>query len=161
MDLRIRPAKRADVPLILGLIQALAEYEHLSHECVASEALLGESLFGERPAAEVLIAEFDGEPAGFALWFTSYSTFLARPGLYLEDLFVHPRFRGRGIAGRLMRHLARIAVERGYGRFEWSVLDWNELALGFYRTLGAVPMDGWTVQRVSGEALLALAADDT
>ncbi len=158
MSLHIRPATRADVPLILDLIRALAEYEKLSHECVASEETLAATLFGERPAAEVLIAEYEGKPAGFTLFFTNYSTFLARPGLYLEDIFVYPELRGRGIGLRLMRHLARLAVARGYGRFEWSVLDWNEPSIAFYRSLGAVPMDEWTVQRLSGQALEALAA---
>ena len=158
MSLHIRPATRADVPLILDLIRALAEYEKLSHECVASEETLAATLFGERPAAEVLIAEYEGKPAGFTLFFTNYSTFLARPGLYLEDIFVYPELRGRGIGLRLMRHLARLAVARGYGRFEWSVLDWNEPSIAFYRSLGAVPMDEWTVQRISGQALEALAA---
>ena len=106
----------------------------------------------------MVLAECDGEPAGFALFFVSFSTFLGKPGLYLEDLFVWPRFRGRGVGKRLMLHLARLAVERGHGRFEWSVLDWNAPAIGFYRRLGATPMEGWTVQRVSGEALRALAA---
>ncbi len=159
MPALIRSATRADVPLILDLIRGLAEYEKLAHECVATEAQLTTTLFGEVPAAEVLIAEVDGEAAGFALFFRSYSTFLAKPGLYLEDLFVYPHFRGRGIGQRLMRHLARLAVARGYGRFEWSVLDWNAPAIAFYRTLGAVPMDEWTVQRVSGAALERLAAE--
>ncbi len=159
MPIAIRTAVRADVPLILDLIRGLADYEKLAHECVATETSLADTLFGERRAAEVVIAEADGEPAGFALFFTTYSTFLARPGLYLEDLFVYPRLRGRGIGRGLMRHLARLAVERGYGRFEWSVLDWNAPAIAFYRSLGAVPMDEWTVQRVSGEALQRLAAE--
>ena len=158
MAVRIRSATRADVARILDLIRALAEYEKLSHECVATEEALAATLFGERPAAEVVMAECDGETAGFALFFPTYSTFLARPGLYLEDLFVHPHLRGHGVGLALMRHLARLAVERGYGRFEWSVLDWNRPAIDFYRSLGARPMDGWTVQRVDGEALRALAA---
>lgn len=157
MTLRLRPAARDDVPLILDLIRALADYEKLAHECVASADALAATLFGEHPAAGVVIAECDGEAAGFALFFTSYSTFLARPGLYLEDLFVYPHRRGRGVGLALMRHLARLAVERGYGRFEWSVLDWNAPAIAFYRRLGAVPMDGWTVQRLTGDALRALA----
>lgn len=159
MDISIRPAKRSDVAVILELIRALAEYEKLSHACVATPAQLSDTLFGEHPAAEVLIAEAGAEAAGFALFFRSYSTFLAKPGLYLEDVFVYPRFRGRGVGRRLMQHLARIAVERDLGRFEWSVLDWNAPAIAFYRSLGAVPMDGWTVQRVSGAALLRLAAE--
>ncbi len=154
----LRPATPADIPLILELIRGLAEYERLAGEAVATAADLEEALFGPRPAAEVVLAECDGEPAGFALFFVSFSTFLGKPGLYLEDLFVWPRFRGRGVGKRLMLHLARLAVERGHGRFEWSVLDWNAPAIGFYRRLGATPMEGWTVQRVSGEALRALAA---
>lgn len=157
MPIRIRPATRADVGLILRLIRGLADYEKLAHECIASEDTLASTLFGERPAAEVVIAECGGEAAGFALFFTSYSTFLARPGLYLEDLFVLPDMRDRGIGLKLMRHLAGIALQRGHGRFEWSVLDWNQPAIDFYRRLGAVPMDAWTVQRLAGDALAALA----
>lgn len=154
----LRPATRADIPQILVLIRGLAEYEKLAHEAVATPALLETHLFGERPAAEVVIAEVDGTPAGFALFFVSFSTFLGQPGLYLEDLFVLPDHRGLG--KRLMVHLARLAVSRGYGRFEWSVLDWNEPAIRFYRRLGAVGLDDWTVQRVTGDALRALARDD-
>ena len=128
---------------------------------VATPALLEQHLFGPRPAAEVVIAEADGTPAGFALFFHSFSTFLGQPGLYLEDLFVYPRYRGLGLGKRLMVHLARLAVERGCGRFEWSVLDWNTPAIDFYRRLGATGMDEWTVQRVSGEALRALADAST
>jgi GNAT superfamily N-acetyltransferase len=155
--LQLRPATRADVPQILAYIRELAEYERLSHEAVASEDGLAAQLFGERPPAEVVMAEVDGAPAGFALYFINFSTFLGLPGLYLEDLFVRPAYRGLGLGRALMVHLARLAVERGYGRFEWSVLDWNAPALGFYRTLGAVGQDEWTVQRLSGEALQALA----
>lgn len=154
----LRPATVADIPLILDLVRGLAEYEKLEHEAVATAAQIEQHLFGPRPAAEVVIAEVDGQPAGFALFFVSFSTFLGQPGLYLEDLFVRPEFRGAGVGKRLMVHLARLAVERGYGRFEWSVLDWNEPAIRFYRSLGAVGMDEWTAQRVSGEALRALAA---
>ena len=154
----LRPATPADVPTILQCIRALAEYERLLHECVATEALLHESLFGERPAAEVVLA-YDGDAvAGYALWFRSYSTFLARPGIYLEDLFVYPSFRGRGLGRRLLAHLAAVAVERGYGRVDWAVLDWNVDAMRFYRSIGAVPIDEWTVCRLSGEAIPALAA---
>ena len=159
LDPVIRSATRDDVPAILSLIRGLAEYEKLAHECEADEASLADTLFGDRPGAEVVIAEVEGEAAGFALFFHNYSTFLARPGLYLEDLFVQPRFRGLGLGKRLMAHLARLAVARGCGRFEWSVLDWNAPAIGFYRSLGAVGMDQWTVQRVSGDALRRLAAD--
>jgi len=153
----LRPATPADIPQILDFIAGLAEYEKLAHEAVATPALLEQHLFGPRPAAEVVIGEIDGRPAGFALFFTSFSTFLGQPGLYLEDLFVYPEHRGAGLGRRLMVHLAQLAVARGYGRFEWSVLDWNAPAIGFYRRLGAVGMDEWTVQRVSGDALRALA----
>lgn len=155
--LRIRPAAEADVPLVLRFIRELAEYERLLHEVVATEERLRETLFGARPAAEVVIAEWEGAPAGFALFFHNFSTFLGRPGVYLEDLFVEPEHRGRGIGKALLAHLARLAVERGCGRLEWWVLDWNEDAIRFYRSLGAVPMDGWTVYRVAGDALTALA----
>lgn len=152
----IRPATAADSATILSLIQALAEYEKLSHEVVATAETLRETLFGERPQAEAIIAEWEGQPAGFALFFHNYSTFLSRRGLYLEDLFVKPELRGRGIGKALFTRLARIAVERGCGRFEWSVLDWNEPAIGFYEALGAEPMSEWTVFRLSGEALRKL-----
>lgn len=154
----LRPARREDVPQILAFIRALAEYERLAHEVVADEAGLAAQLFGPRPAAEVVLAEVDGRPAGFALFFHNFSTFLGRPGLYLEDLFVLPEHRGLGLGQRLMAYLARLAVERGCGRFEWSVLDWNAPAIAFYRRLGAVGMEEWTVQRLSGEALQRLAA---
>ncbi len=154
----IRPAVPADAGLILAFIRELGEYERLSHEVVADEGGLAAQLFGERPRAEVLIAEVDGAAAGFALFFHNFSTFVGKPGLYLEDLFVRPAFRGHGLGKRLMVRLARIAVERDCGRFEWSVLDWNTPAIDFYRSLGATGMDEWTVQRVSGDALRALAA---
>jgi GNAT superfamily N-acetyltransferase len=156
-DLAIRFATPADVPTILHFIRGLARYEKLEHEVVADEPRLHATLFGDRRFAEVLLAELAGAPVGFALFFTSYSTFLAQPGLYLEDLFVDPAARGRGIGIALMSALARITVERGYGRFEWSVLDWNTPALEFYRSLGALPQDAWTVQRVVGAPLAALA----
>ena len=158
-SLHLRPARPADVPLVLELVGELAVYERLAHEAVATTADMHAALFGPRPAAEVVIAECDGEPAGFALFFVSFSTFVGKPGLYLEDLFVRPAFRGQGIGRRLMAHLAALALERGYGRFEWSVLDWNAPAIGFYRRLGAIGMEGWTVQRVGGEALQRLAQD--
>ena len=158
--LTIRPATVEDVALVAQLIRELAEYERLADAAVATEADLREQLFGERPAAEVLVAEADGEPAGFALFFHTFSTFLGKRGLYLEDLFVRPAFRGLGLGRHLMAALARIAVQRGCGRFEWSVLDWNEPAIGFYRALGASAMDEWTVQRLQGEALRALASRD-
>ena len=158
--LTIRPATVEDVALVAQLIRELAEYERIADAAVATEADLREQLFGERPAAEVLVAEADGEAAGFALFFHTFSTFLGKRGLYLEDLFVRPAFRGLGLGRHLMAALARIAVQRGCGRFEWSVLDWNEPAIGFYRALGASGMDEWTVQRLQGEALRALASRD-
>ncbi len=158
MSLAIRVATASDVPTILRFIRALAEYEKLAHEVVADEAKLTATLFGPRPGAEVLLAEDAGVARGFALFFTSYSTFLAKPGLYLEDLFVDPDARGRGIGKRLMVALAKLCVERDYGRFEWSVLDWNTPAIDFYRRLGAVPQDEWTVQRLTGDPLRTLAA---
>ncbi|HET9989955.1 MAG TPA: GNAT family N-acetyltransferase [Kofleriaceae bacterium] len=158
MDVTIRIARADDCATILGFIRDLAEYEKLAHEVVADEAQLRATLFGARPAAEVLIAELAGEPVGFALFFTSYSTFLGKPGLYLEDLFVRPAARSRGVGGALMAACAKLAVERDYGRFEWSVLDWNEPALKFYRALGAVPLAEWTVQRLTGAPLATLAA---
>ena len=156
----IRPATDDDVALIAQLIRELAQYERLADAAVATEAGLREQLFGERPAAEVLVAEADGEPAGFALFFHTFSTFLGKRGLYLEDLFVRPAFRGLGLGKHLMAALARIAVQRDCGRFEWSVLDWNEPSIAFYRRLGAVGMDEWTVQRLEGDALHALASHD-
>ena len=156
-DLRIEPATIADVPIVLRLIKALAEYERLAHEVVATESSVRETLFGSKPSAEAVIACAGDEPVGFAVWFHNYSTFVSRPGLYLEDLFVLPEWRGRGIGRALLRYLARIAVSRGCGRMEWSVLDWNEPAIGFYRSLGARPMGDWTVYRLTGEALARLA----
>ena len=154
----LRQATPADVSTVLRCIRALAEYERLGHECVATEGLLRESLFGDRPAAEVVLA-FHGETvAGYALWFRSFSTFLARPGIYLEDLFVFPEHRRSGLGRRLLTYLAQTAVERGYGRVEWAVLDWNVDAMTFYRSLGAVPVDGWTICRLTGDALPALAS---
>jgi GNAT superfamily N-acetyltransferase len=155
--LSIVPATEHDGPLILQMIKDLAEYERMSDQVMATEAGLRETLFGARPAAEVVIAYAGDAPAGFALFFQNYSTFVGRPGLYLEDLFVRPEYRGHGFGKQLLTHLAKIAVERGYGRFEWSVLDWNEPAIGFYKKLGAVPMDEWTIFRVTGDALKRLA----
>ena len=153
----IRLARADDCATILGFIRDLAAYEKLSHEVVADEAKLRATLFGAAPAAEVLLAEDETGPVGFALFFTSYSTFLAKPGLYLEDLFVRPAARGKGTGKALMIELAKICIARDYGRFEWSVLDWNEPALAFYRSLGALPQSEWTVQRVTGAALATLA----
>src|SRR5690606_30491659 len=138
--IHLRPARASDTAEILAFIRELGEYEKLAHEVVADEATLAVQLFGDRPAAAVSIAEVDGQPAGFALFFHNFSTFLGQRGLYLEDLFVRPRFRGLGLGKRLMVHLAKLAVDRGCGRFEWSVLDWNEPAIDFYRELGALPM---------------------
>ena len=155
----IRAATEADVPLVLSFIRELAEYERLSHEVVATEEVLRDSLFGERTGAEVVIAYQSATPAGFALFFHNFSTFLGRPGLYLEDLYVKPEMRGRGLGRALLVHLAGIAKERGCGRMEWSVLDWNEPALKLYKGIGAIPMDEWTVYRVTGDALDALASE--
>ena len=158
-ETRIRPATPADVTVIAQLIRALAAYERLAHEVVLDERELAGHLFGERAYAEVLLAEHaaSGEVVGFALFFHNFSTFLGKPGLYLEDLFIRPAYRGRGYGKALMVFLARIAVERGCGRFEWSVLDWNEPSIEFYRKLGAVPMDQWTTFRLTGQALRQLA----
>lgn len=160
-ELRIRKAEASDVATILELIQALAKFEKLEHECIATEEKLLATLFSAFPAAEVILAELkDGaqwKNAGFALFFSSYSTFLALPGLYLEDLFVRPGFRSQGIGRELLKYLARLTVERGYGRLEWSVLDWNTRARDFYASLGAQPMSEWTVHRLTGAALLDLA----
>jgi GNAT superfamily N-acetyltransferase len=155
--LRIVPATEADLPLILDLIQALAEYEKLAEAVTATQERLRETLFGSKPAAEVLLAHWEGECAGFAVFFGSYSTFLAQPGLYLEDLYVKPHLRGKGIGPALLKRLARIATERGCGRLEWGVLDWNRPAIEFYQKLGAAPLDEWTKYRLSGEALKSLA----
>ena len=159
-DLRIAPVTERDVPLLLRLIKALADYEKLSGEVVATEPLLREALFGARPRAEAALAYAGGDAVGFAVWFYNFSTFVGRPGLYLEDLFVLPEWRGRGIGRALIGHLARLAVERGCGRMEWAVLDWNEPAIRFYRSLGAQAMDGWTVYRLTGDALRKLAIHD-
>ena len=158
--LSIRPASIDDVPLIRALIAELAEYERLADAAVATDDDLRAQLFGAQPAAEVLIGEVDGQAAGFALFFHNFSTFLGKRGLYLEDLFVRPAHRGSGLGQHLMAALARIAVQRDCGRFEWSVLDWNAPAIGFYRRIGAVGMHEWTVQRLEGEALHALASHD-
>ncbi len=154
----LRPASVTDVPTILGFIKELAAYEKLEHQVVATEALLHEHLFGNRPAAEVVIAELDGRPVGFALYFQNVSTFLGCPGVFLEDLYVQPQARGRGIGKALLVHLARLAVARGAGRFDWNVLDWNEPAIAFYKRLGAQVLPDWRTCRVTGEALEALAA---
>jgi GNAT superfamily N-acetyltransferase len=152
-SIRIVPARPDDVPVILQMIRALAEYEQLSHEVVATEEDLREWLFGHRPAAEVVLAYAGEAPIGFALFFHNFSTFLGRPGLYLEDLFVVPPWRGHGVGRRLLGHVAGIAAQRHCGRMEWSVLDWNESAIGFYQRLGAQVMDEWRICRLTGDAL--------
>jgi GNAT superfamily N-acetyltransferase len=157
-QLRLEVATERHLPLILRFIKDLAEYEKLAHEVVATEEGLRISLFGPRPAAEAVIAYAGDEPVGFAIYFQTFSTFLGRPGIYLEDLFVTPAWRGHGFGRRLLAHVARVAVDRGYARMEWSVLNWNEHALGVYRKIGARPMTEWTVQRLTGAALRDLAA---
>jgi GNAT superfamily N-acetyltransferase len=153
----IRPATPADVPIILRFVRELAEYEREPDAVEATEAMLHEALFGERPAAEAVIAEAEGTPIGFALFFHNFSTWKGRSGLYLEDLYVTPAARGSGTGKALLRHLAGIALDRGCARFEWAVLDWNTPAIDFYRAMGAVAMEEWTVQRVDGDALARLA----
>lgn len=155
--IQIRPARVSDVPLILRLVRELAEFERAPDAVVATESMLQAALFGEHPAAEVLIAEIDGASVAFALFFQNFSTWTGRPGIYLEDLYVTPDARGAGVGTALLRHIAGIALDRGCGRFEWSVLDWNEPAIRFYRSMGAVGMDEWRVQRVTGDALATLA----
>ena len=154
----IRPATRADTGELMRLIGALAEYEKLSHMFVGTEAMLAESLFGPRPVCEALIAEIDGRSVGFALFFSSYSTFLCKPGIYLEDVFVEPSHRGLGIGKALLQRLAALVVERGGGRFEWGVLDWNEPSIRFYEALGAEMHTSWRRMRVTGDTLQQLAA---
>jgi GNAT superfamily N-acetyltransferase len=155
--LDITPATPADVPLILSLINELADYEKLRHEVIATEASVGQALFGPRPSAEAVIARMGAQPAGFALYFHNFSTFLGKQGLYLEDLFVRPAYRGRAIGKALLRHLAALALERGCGRFEWAVLDWNRPARDFYEALGAQAKSDWIIHRLSGDALQRLA----
>lgn len=154
----VRQATAADAELLLSLIRELAVYEHLEHQVVATEDSLRESLFGSQSCADALIAELDGQPAGFALFFSSYSTFLGQQGIYLEDLYVKESLRGRGIGKRLLAEVARLAVERNCGRLEWSALDWNESAIGFYKKLGAEALDQWTGFRLTGDALRRVAA---
>jgi GNAT superfamily N-acetyltransferase len=160
-DFQIRRARVEDVPIILELIRDLAAYERAPHEVIATEDQLVDVLFGKRPAAEVLLAFEGNSPVGFALFFHNFSTWLGRPGLYLEDLFVKPENRGKGYGRALLVELAKIAMERGCGRMEWAVLDWNEPAIKFYRALGATPMDEWTVFRLTRDGIerLANAAD--
>jgi GNAT superfamily N-acetyltransferase len=153
----IRPATYQDVALILALVRELAAYEREPDAVTATEPMLAQALFGARPLAEAVIAEADGALVGFALFFFNFSTWTGKPSLYLEDLFVRESARGKGAGKALLRHLAGIALDRDCGRFEWSVLDWNTPAIDFYRAMGAQPMDEWTIQRVSGDALVALA----
>ena len=157
-SLHIEPATPADVPMILQLIRELAEFERLLHEVTATEAQLHEHLFGPRPKAEVIMGRLQpgGEVGGFALYFHNFSTFLAKPGIYLEDLYVRQQYRGHGYGEQLLRRLAGIALERNCGRLEWSVLDWNQRAIDFYKSLGAAPMNEWTIYRVTGAALQKL-----
>ena len=156
-EIGLRTATERDVPLILSFVRELAEYERLSHEVVATEELLRASLFGERQAAEVVIGNYGDEPAGFALFFHNFSTFLGRPGIYLEDLYVTPSLRGRGVGRAMLAYLAKLAKKRDCGRLEWSVLDWNAPAIKLYKSIGATPMDDWTVFRVTEETLHGLA----
>ncbi|WP_428969419.1 N-acetyltransferase family protein [Sphingomonas sp. Xoc002] len=157
MSITLRPAEPADTATILGFVRELAAFEREPDAVVATEPMLAEALFGDRPAAEAVIAERDGQAVGFALFFANFSTWTGRRGLYLEDLYVTPSARGAGVGKALLIHLAGIARDRGWARFEWSVLDWNTPAVEFYRAMGAQAMDEWTVQRVSGEALETLA----
>lgn len=156
-EVRIRPATPDDVPTILMFIRELATYEKLAHEVIASHEDLHAALFGERPVVEAVMASVDDEPVGYALFFANFSTFLGKPGLYLEDLYVRPAARGAGAGRKLLEHLAQIAVQRGWGRFEWSVLDWNEPSIAFYKRMGARAMDQWTIFRITGEELKRLA----
>lgn len=158
MGLRLRDAVPEDLDLVLHFIRALAEYEKLAHEVKADAATLGRFLFGDPRRAEALIAEWDGKPVGFAVWYYSFSTFLGRPSLYVEDVFVEPAMRGKGIGKAVFAYLAARALAQGCGRMEWSVLDWNAPSIAFYRSLGAKPREGWTLQQLTGEALSALAA---
>jgi len=154
----LRPAAPADVPAIVGLIRELADFEKLTHLCVVTPESLQPQLFGPRPAAEAVVAEVDGRVVAFALFFTNFSTFLARPGLYLEDLYVQPAFRGSGLGKALLKHLGALAVARDCGRFEWSVLDWNVNAIALYEKMGATVMPEWRICRVAGPALQAFAS---
>jgi GNAT superfamily N-acetyltransferase len=157
-DFEIRAAVVEDVPVILSFVKKLADYEKLAHEVVATEQSLRETLFGARKTAEVAIGYFEKKPVGLVLFFHNYSTFLGKPGLYIEDLFVDDSYRRRGFGAALLGHVARLAIERNCGRLEWSVLDWNQPAIDFYKKLGAVPMSDWTVFRVTGRSLGTLAS---
>ena len=159
-DFKIRTANENDAPTILSLIKELADYEHLTHEVVATEDDIRRSLFGEHPFAEALVGEVEGIPISFALFFYNFSTFLGKPGIYLEDLYVQPKHRGKGFGRRMLVYIARMAKERNCGRFEWSVLDWNEPAIRTYNKLNAKPMKEWILYRLAGEALDSLAANE-
>lgn len=156
-NLELREPTRGDLPIIAGFIRELAGYERLAHECVITEELLDTALFGDKPYAETRIAYSEGTPVGFCLFFHNFSTFLGKPGLYLEDLYIKPEYRNQGFGKIILSYLANLALERGCGRFEWSVLDWNEPSIAFYRKIGAIAMDDWTVQRLTGDALADLA----
>jgi len=160
-EFQIKSAAESDIPVILSFIKKLARYERLSHEVVATEELLRETLFGSRPTAEVAIGYLESTPVGFVLFFNNYSTFLGKPGLYIEDLFVDENYRRRGCGRALLLHVARLAKERDCGRLEWAVLDWNQPAIDFYKKLGAVPMSEWTVFRITGKRLDELARSVT
>ncbi len=160
-EITLRAATRSDLSQVLAFIRELAVYERLEHQVIAGEADLEAAFFGPRPYAEVVLASLDGAPVGFALYFHNFSTFLGKPGIYLEDLYVRPEARGLGIGKRLLAWLARTALERGCARLDWAVLDWNEPSIGFYRSLGAVAQDEWTTFRLSGAALERLAAGGT
>lgn len=157
MSLNIRHVRPGEAGLVLGFIRELAEYEKLSHEVEATEADIADALFGEKPQLYCAIAEWNGEPAGFAVWFANFSTFSGRHGIYLEDLYVRPSHRGRGLGKALLVYLARECVENGWSRLQWAVLDWNAPSIAFYKSLGAEMMDEWTICRVGGPALTALA----
>ncbi|NES88451.1 MULTISPECIES: GNAT family N-acetyltransferase [Okeania] len=157
-EVKLRSARPADVPVIFELIKALAEYEKLSHAVTGSAASLKAHLFSDHPYAEAIIAEFAGQPVGFSLFFHNYSTFLTQPGIYIEDLFVLPEYRGRGIGKQLVSYVAQLAVSRNCGRLEWSVLDWNKPAIGFYQRIGASILDEWRICRVTGNSLKSLAS---
>ena len=158
-EFEIRQATAGDCELILALIRELAEYERLAHEVVATADSLREAMFGDRPCADAVIGEYQGQAVGYALFFNNFSTFTGRPGIYLEDIYVKPEMRGRGFGKCLLAYLARMAVDRNWTRVEWSVLDWNEPSIQFYRSIGAIPMDEWTVQRLHGPALEAFARE--
>lgn len=156
-NIQIRPVEPQDIPLLLTFLRELAAYEKLADQVSATEGDMHAALFGDRPLVETVIASLEGEPVGYALYFPTFSTFLGKPGLYLEDLYVRPAARGFGVGRKLLEHLARITVERGWGRLEWSVLDWNEPSIGFYKKMGAKAMDEWTVFRLTGQSLRKLA----